>query len=94
MNIDTHYAIGNHCENFIRAQIDQGYFKSAGDVVRAGLHLLEQQAAKLKELRDMIAVGEADLAAGRCTFYGTPEALTAAVLARSCEEYGLFTPEP
>ncbi len=57
----TSVALSHHFENFVRAQVDSGRFNNVSEVVRAGLRLLEdneaQQNAKLKALREAIAVG-------------------------------------
>lgn len=57
----TSVALSPHFEAFIRRQVDSGRFNNASEVVRAGLRLLEEreaeQAAKLKALREAIALG-------------------------------------
>lgn len=57
----TSVALSPHFETFIRQQIDSGRFNNVSEVVRAGLRLLEEReaerAAKLKALREAIAVG-------------------------------------
>ena len=57
----TSVALSPHFETFIRQQVDSGRFNNVSEVVRAGLRLLEEreaeQAAKLKALREAIAVG-------------------------------------
>ena len=49
------YVIGEHFETFIKAQIEQGRYASASEVVRDGLRALEDReklrAAKLQALR-------------------------------------------
>lgn len=56
-------------DRFISAQIESGEYGNASEVVRAGLRLLEQEKLKLKALRQAIAEGDADLAAGRFRSY-------------------------
>ena len=57
----TSVALSHHFENFVREQVDSGRFNNVSEVVRAGLRLLEnqetQQAAKLKTLREAVALG-------------------------------------
>lgn len=57
----TSVALSPHFETFIRQQVESGHFNNASEVVRAGLRLLEEreaeQSAKLKALREAIAVG-------------------------------------
>ena len=61
------YVIGSHFEGFIKAQIEQGRYASASEVVRDGLCALEDQtqltATKLEALRADIQRGIASGAA-------------------------------
>ncbi len=56
---NTSFSIGEHFSGFIDAQVGQGRYSSASDVVRAGLRLLEEQEAKLEALRAALIEGEA-----------------------------------
>ena len=55
------YVIGEHFEQFIRAQIQQGRYASASEVIRDGLRVLEDReklrALKLEALRADIHLG-------------------------------------
>ncbi|MDD3580730.1 MAG: type II toxin-antitoxin system ParD family antitoxin [Desulfobacca sp.] len=55
------YAIGSHFERFIKKQIESGRYRSASEVVRDALRLLEEQEelreAQIKNLRDQIQAG-------------------------------------
>jgi antitoxin ParD1/3/4 len=55
--------------SFIKRAIDDGRFRNASEVVRAGLHLLSKQAEydqlRLKYLRKMAKQGFDDIDAGR-----------------------------
>ena len=55
------YALGEHFEHFIDAQIASGRFNNASEVVRAGLRLLEDKekpaALTLDDLRRLIHEG-------------------------------------
>jgi len=51
MSKNTSFSVGKHFSAFIEAQINEGRYSSASDVVRAGLRLLEEQEAKLAALR-------------------------------------------
>ena len=57
----TSVALSPHLESFVRQQVESGRFNNISEVVRAGLRLLEDQqtlqAAKLKALREVVAVG-------------------------------------
>jgi antitoxin ParD1/3/4 len=55
------YVIGDHFESFIKAQIQQGRYASASEVIRDGLRVLEDKekfrAMKLDALRADIQKG-------------------------------------
>lgn len=65
-----------HQEKLIGALVESGRYQNASEVLREGLRLVEQReaedAAKLEALRAAIAVGEADIAAGRYREFATP----------------------
>ena len=52
-------------EDRIRSQIESGQFETEEDVVREALDSLEKRQRGLSELREMIQVADADVAAGR-----------------------------
>lgn len=58
MSKNTSISLGDHFTDFIDAQVESGRFKSASEVLRAGLRLLEEREAKLQALRDAIREGE------------------------------------
>jgi antitoxin ParD1/3/4 len=58
MSKNTSFSIGDHFISFIEAQVREGRYTSASDVVRAGLRLLEEQEAKLAALRAALDDGE------------------------------------
>lgn len=45
------YAVGEHFDKFIRAQVKAGRYNNASEVVREGLRLVEEREAKLNALR-------------------------------------------
>jgi antitoxin ParD1/3/4 len=59
----------DHYDAFVEQLVTSGRFKNASEVMRAGLHLLEQQASeerqKLALLRSLAAQGFDDLDQGR-----------------------------
>lgn len=57
MSRNTSLALGQHFDSFIDAQVQGGRYGTASDVVRAGLHLLEEYEAKRKALQDALRVG-------------------------------------
>lgn len=67
--------IGEYFDGFIESQIASGRFNNASEVVRAALRLLENEEAKLAELRALIAEGDADIAAGRYITYESADDL-------------------
>lgn len=58
MNRNTSVSLGAHFNAFVEAQIAQGRYGSASDVMRAGLRLLEEQEVKLAALRGALIAGE------------------------------------
>jgi antitoxin ParD1/3/4 len=58
MGKNTSVSIGDHFEGFIDAQVNDGRYSSASDVVRAGLRLLEDQEVRLAALRAALMEGE------------------------------------
>jgi antitoxin ParD1/3/4 len=58
MGKNTSINLGDHFVSFVDAQVEQGRFSSASDVVRAGLRLLEEREAKLAALRAALVEGE------------------------------------
>ena len=58
MSKNTSFSVGEHFDGFIEAQVREGRFGSADDVLRAGLRLLEEQEAKLAALRAALTEGE------------------------------------
>ncbi|MDE1147793.1 MAG: type II toxin-antitoxin system ParD family antitoxin [Azospirillaceae bacterium] len=52
VNLDQYFA------KFVEEQINEGRYKDADDVVRAGLRLLEEQETKLAALRQALVEGE------------------------------------
>lgn len=58
MSKNTSISLGDHFADFIDAQVQAGRYGSASEVVRAGLHLLEEHEAKVKALQDALIAGE------------------------------------
>jgi antitoxin ParD1/3/4 len=54
-------------EQFIQAQLASGRFTSADDVINEAFKLLQEREQRLEELRQKIAVGTEQIAAGQVT---------------------------
>lgn len=53
----TSVALGAYFDQFIKDKIAQGRYNNASEVIRAGLRLLEENEAKLYQLRSAIQEG-------------------------------------
>ena len=80
------FVIGDRFEKFVTKQVESGRFNNASEVVHAGLRLLEDEEAKLEELRAMIAEGDADIAAGRMIRVDSAEQLTEMIMRQVIEK--------
>lgn len=58
MTENTSMSLGDHFDGFIDTQVQSGRYGSAGDVVRAGLRLLEEHETRVKALQDALIAGE------------------------------------
>lgn len=54
----TSMSLGDHFTGFIEAQLRDGRYGSASEVVRAGLRLLEEHEAKVQALKEALTAGE------------------------------------
>ncbi len=57
MGKNTSVALGDHFENFVRFRINEGRYKNASEVIRAGLRLLEEEEQKYYVLKTAIQEG-------------------------------------
>ncbi len=66
---------------FVERMVASGQYQNASEVLREGLRLVQareaEQAAKLVALRDAVAVGVADIEAGRYTEFDDAASLRA-----------------
>ncbi|MFN8238972.1 MAG: type II toxin-antitoxin system ParD family antitoxin [Chitinophagales bacterium] len=57
MKNNTSVALGNYFEDFVEDKINQGRYKNASEVIRAGLRLLENEENKITLLKKEIQTG-------------------------------------
>lgn len=57
MGKNTSIALGKHFEDFIKFRINEGRYKNASEVIRAGLRLLEDEEQKYYVLKTAIQEG-------------------------------------
>jgi len=58
MAAPTTVTIGDQFESLISRLVEDGHYRSAGDVVEAGLRLLEAHEAKARALDEALLAGE------------------------------------
>ncbi len=75
LNVD----LTEHQEELIENLVISGQYRDAGEVLRAGIRLVERQAAedeaRLKALREAADSGIADIVEGRFRTFDAPESL-------------------
>jgi antitoxin ParD1/3/4 len=54
----TSISLGEHFTEFVGAQVRDGRYRSASDVVQAGLRLLEEREARARALCEALIAGE------------------------------------
>lgn len=55
---NTSISLDEHFASFIGEQVGSGRYRSASEVVRAGLRLLEEEELRVSALRAALVVGE------------------------------------
>ena len=58
MATNTSISLDDHFSNFLSRTVASGRYRSASEVVRAGLRLLEDEEARMSALRAALVVGE------------------------------------
>lgn len=54
----TSFSLGEHFTSFVEAQVKEGRYNNASDVMRAALRLLEEREARIGALRAALVEGE------------------------------------
>lgn len=57
MGRNTSVSLGDYFENFVDNKVNQGRYKNASEVIRAGLRLLEDEENKIQYLKNAIQEG-------------------------------------
>ena len=57
MGKNTSVSLGEHFEEFVQFRINEGRYKNASEVIRAGLRLLEEEEQKFYVLKSAIEEG-------------------------------------
>ncbi|MGH3959919.1 type II toxin-antitoxin system ParD family antitoxin [Mycobacterium sp.] len=58
MGKNTSFSLDEHYSAFIDSEVAAGRYRSASDVVRSALRLLEDRETQLQALREALAAGE------------------------------------
>ena len=58
MGKNTSFSLDEHYSAFIEEEVASGRYRSASDVVRTALRLLEDRETRLRALRQALIVGE------------------------------------
>ena len=56
---NTSVTLGEHFDDFITDQLNRGRYRSASEILREGLRMLEERETKLEALRAALKKGEA-----------------------------------
>ena len=70
---NTSISLDDHFSNFLSREVSSGRYRSASEVVRAGLRLLEDQETQMAALRAALVAGEESGAPEVFDFEAGPE---------------------
>ena len=59
MASNTSISLDDHCAAFLSEKVEQGRYRSASEVIRAGLRLLEERELQVAALQAALKAGEA-----------------------------------
>ena len=75
-----HVSLTPKLEDIVREKVDSGLYNNASEVIREALRLMHEfdavQQLKLQRLREALAEGDADLAAGRSVTISSDDELS------------------
>ena len=57
MSKNTSLSLGEHFDEYVQTQVSAGRYKDASEVIRAGLHLLENEESKVIALKNELREG-------------------------------------
>ena len=58
MGRNTSVILGEHFDEFIKAEIESGRFTLASEIIRSGLRILENEKHKIQLINEALVVGE------------------------------------
>ena len=58
MSRNTSVILGEHFDEFIKSEIKAGRYRSASEIIRSGLRLLEDEKIKIFAINEALIVGE------------------------------------
>jgi len=58
MGRNTSGILREHFDDFIKSEIESGRYKSASEIIRSGLRLLEVEKQKIQAINEALIVGE------------------------------------
>ena len=80
------YTPGPEADDIVARQLATGQFASPDEVVRAGLHMLDEHEQEIAYLRKLIDEGDSDISEGRIHRYANGEDLAADVVTRGTSQ--------
>ena len=58
MSRNTSVILGEYFDEFIKKEIESGRYKSASEVIRSGLRILEEEKHKIELINEALVTGE------------------------------------